>query len=786
MKKYLGIILLCIGIIFQGNCNVLASEVPTIKIEGIKQGSNWLEKEGEAYLVTGFEYLHLYYDVENYDGENDYYLKTIVDNSYGGTGRYYGQTDEIVTVPYNKEIVTYSISLCSDWDCNEVLTSDSIEIKLAYYDEIKDNALYVTKVMQGEKEVKPDEYGQLKLNDKEDIILTIKGMNLIDDLEYTLSTYWSLENNEYLGSELEEGIELFHPTNIYDTVSLNFRVDEMSFSLPTYYYDGENVSSLRFSYNEDENIPNIESKLIYTNYDNIDILESDDEYSDVLIVNSRYHNENNPLAYQIKGTNYLDRDYKVKVQVLRYGEVIYTSEDNVNGLLLNEGYNYELEDLVMELETKIEEGDIYIIYLSVGSISTKNEVKYNSVGKDARVNAGIFYENGIKNLSAFRGNGSYYFSGGIYDTNIEVFSKYSYVYLHFLGNNFDDNTEYQYVLDYGYFIDGMNSAKTYEKVLTTGNIKGRILNNVGALFQVNNPSNYENPTYRFTVKQGDEVIYSSSPVLYIVDSPTLANVRLSANNKSLYLRTDDYSYIATRNSQLDIALSGLGFEENTNYSCNFCHSSKKYDNEFHGEQKCNEVDFNGKDINNGNAKITFDKEITNDIEQYQFVVMCSGGAENVALQGMFNVNFVDVKDLISKVVNYTLDNISDLIRDIKKNTSIEDFTSNIEVTDNGKVKVYDKTGTTEIDDEVGTGMIARVMDEFNQSLLDLDVVVKGDVTGDGNISVTDLVNVKQHLAEDKMLEGVYETAGDLEGKGEISITDLVRMAKDVAEIEEIQ
>ena len=68
----------------------------------------------------------------------------------------------------------------------------------------------------------------------------------------------------------------------------------------------------------------------------------------------------------------------------------------------------------------------------------------------------------------------------------------------------------------------------------------------------------------------------------------------------------------------------------------------------------------------------------------------------------------------------------------------------------------------------------------------MEAVVKGDVTGDGKISVTDLVNVKQHLAEDELLEGGYGTAGDLEGKGEISITDLVRMAKDVAEIEEIQ
>ena len=39
-------------------------------------------------------------------------------------------------------------------------------------------------------------------------------------------------------------------------------------------------------------------------------------------------------------------------------------------------------------------------------------------------------------------------------------------------------------------------------------------------------------------------------------------------------------------------------------------------------------------------------------------------------------------------------------------------------------------------------MLARVMNEYEQSILDMDIVVKGDVSGDGNISVTDLVKVK--------------------------------------------
>ena len=83
-------------------------------------------------------------------------------------------------------------------------------------------------------------------------------------------------------------------------------------------------------------------------------------------------------------------------------------------------------------------------------------------------------------------------------------------------------------------------------------------------------------------------------------------------------------------------------------------------------------------------------------------------------------------------------------------------------------------------------MIARVIDENDNNLLDLDVVVKGDVSGDGNISITDLVKVKRHLSKDEELNGVYEVAGNITDTGEIGITDLVKISRDVAKIQEVQ
>ena len=161
-------------------------------------------------------------------------------------------------------------------------------------------------------------------------------------------------------------------------------------------------------------------------------------------------------------------------------------------------------------------------------------------------------------------------------------------------------------------------------------------------------------------------------------------------------------------------------------------------------------------------------------------------SDGVAIQGGFDVTFVDSIDLFQDTEQYIVDNLDDLIKNIHKNTSVADFVSSLSVANNGKVKIYDATGTKEVEGNVGTGMLARVMNEYEQSILDMDIVVTGDVSGDGNISITDLVKVKRHLAEAQELEGVYEIAGNVTETGEIGITDLVKISRDVAQIEEVE
>ena len=101
------------------------------------------------------------------------------------------------------------------------------------------------------------------------------------------------------------------------------------------------------------------------------------------------------------------------------------------------------------------------------------------------------------------------------------------------------------------------------------------------------------------------------------------------------------------------------------------------------------------------------------------------------------------------------------------------------------LKVFDKTGENEVTGQIGTGMQVRLIDEYDRNFINIGIAVKGDITGDGNISITDLVKVKGHLLETSILDDVYEAAGDVDAVNGITITDLVNMGKDVTGIEEL-
>ncbi len=75
---------------------------------------------------------------------------------------------------------------------------------------------------------------------------------------------------------------------------------------------------------------------------------------------------------------------------------------------------------------------------------------------------------------------------------------------------------------------------------------------------------------------------------------------------------------------------------------------------------------------------------------------------------------------------------------------------------------------------VGTGMVISLY-RNGQVIDSVIIVVTGDVSGDGKITITDMLAVKSHVLSKSTLKNAYAKAGDTNGDGKITITDFIQL-----------
>lgn len=102
-------------------------------------------------------------------------------------------------------------------------------------------------------------------------------------------------------------------------------------------------------------------------------------------------------------------------------------------------------------------------------------------------------------------------------------------------------------------------------------------------------------------------------------------------------------------------------------------------------------------------------------------------------------------------------------------TGISPNTSVSTLTDAGYTVYSGSTAVTS--GLVGTGMVAT------NGSASVTIVVTGDVSGDGKITITDVVKLQSDVAGASSLSGAYAQAGDINGDGKVTITDVVQAAQ---------
>ena len=105
--------------------------------------------------------------------------------------------------------------------------------------------------------------------------------------------------------------------------------------------------------------------------------------------------------------------------------------------------------------------------------------------------------------------------------------------------------------------------------------------------------------------------------------------------------------------------------------------------------------------------------------------------------------------------------------------------------ENAYVKVFRNGKEVAEDTRLGTGMVVKLMVN-GEEVMSWEIVITGDVNGDGGITLSDMLAVKAHLLEKKMLDGAYAQAADINGDNTVSLTDFLRVKAKLLEKGEIE
>jgi len=153
-------------------------------------------------------------------------------------------------------------------------------------------------------------------------------------------------------------------------------------------------------------------------------------------------------------------------------------------------------------------------------------------------------------------------------------------------------------------------------------------------------------------------------------------------------------------------------------------------------------------------------------------------AENGSVR-TYTINITRKEAPLNDVLNASgvkYNNESKYIYGINVNTSIDSLINNIKnVSSSISVIVKDS------DDKVKTGVFAtgdRVIISDGENIITYEVLIYGDVTGDGVIDKLDFLAVQRHYYKYKEYNGVYKEAADADKNGVIDKLDFLAVLKD--------
>lgn len=122
---------------------------------------------------------------------------------------------------------------------------------------------------------------------------------------------------------------------------------------------------------------------------------------------------------------------------------------------------------------------------------------------------------------------------------------------------------------------------------------------------------------------------------------------------------------------------------------------------------------------------------------------------------------------------YAVDTENGLMSGVVVGTSAADAVKNITIKNGGKVVITNAAGI-ERSGDIATGDVITVYSSAGAKLSSYNIVVKGDIDGDGKVDILDIVRIKNQMLGNTKLDGAYLSAADMDNNGSVDLMDIVK------------
>lgn len=115
--------------------------------------------------------------------------------------------------------------------------------------------------------------------------------------------------------------------------------------------------------------------------------------------------------------------------------------------------------------------------------------------------------------------------------------------------------------------------------------------------------------------------------------------------------------------------------------------------------------------------------------------------------------------------------IGTYITGVKPETTASNFLAGFICVGGAEVKLLDKKGAVN-SGTVATGNVLAIYDD-GELIASHEIVIYGDVSGDGKVTILDIMKINRHTLKISTLSGSYLAAGDVNKNGNINILDIM-------------